>query len=105
MANAQNGHLNAEREMRFTSDAGLVVGVYSGGTIAVGHVLAKRINESELEMLYHGATNEGVHTAGKAHATCSPDDTGCLRMQLAWQWLTGDRSRGHSEWILIDNAT
>ena len=105
VSNSQNGNLNTGTEMRFTSDDGLVVGVYSGGTIAVGHVLAKRINEAELEMLYHGATNEGVHNAGKAHATFSPDNTGCMRMHLDWQWLTGDQSKGQSEWILIDNAT
>jgi hypothetical protein len=56
VSNSQNGNLNTETEMRFTSDDGFVVGVYSGGTTAVGYVLAKRINESELEMLYHGVT-------------------------------------------------
>jgi hypothetical protein len=42
VSNSKNGNLNTETEMRFTSDDGIVVGVYSGGPITVGHVLAKR---------------------------------------------------------------
>ena len=105
ISNSNNGNLNTETVMRFTSDDTVITGFYSGGTIAIGHVLAKRINKMELEMLYHGATKEGVHNAGKAHATFSPDDTGRMHMHLDWQWLTGDQSKGQSEWVLTDNET
>lgn len=91
--------------MRFTSDGDVIVGVYSGGTIAVGHVLAKRTAESELEMLYQGATKQGVHNAGKARAKFTRDDSGHIQMQLDWQWLTGDQSSGRSEWVMIENMT
>ena len=105
VSNSKNGHLNSETEMRFTADNGIVVGTYSGGTIAVGHVLAKRTSATELEMLYHGATKDGIHSAGTAHATFSTDSDGRLHMYLDWQWLTGDRSKGQSEWILVGGAT
>ena len=103
VSNSNNGHLNSETEMRFTADDGIVVATYSGGTIAVGHVLAKRTSATELEMLYHGATSEGIHSAGTARATFSPDSEGRLHMYLNWQWLTGDRSEGQSEWVLVDS--
>lgn len=51
VSNSKNGSLNAETEMRFTSDDGIVVGTYSGGTIAAGHVLGKHLDESQLQML------------------------------------------------------
>jgi len=105
VSNSKNGNLNTETQMRFTSDDGIVVGVYSGGTITVGHVLAKRISELTMDMLYHGATKDGTHNAGKAHATFSQDNEGHVRMHLDWQWLTGDQSKGQSEWILVDSAT
>jgi len=101
VSNSENGHSNSETELRFTADDGIVVGTYSGGTIAVGHVLAKRTSVSELEMLYHSATTDGIHGAGTAHATFSPDPEGRLHMHLNWQWLTGDRSSGQSEWVLV----
>jgi hypothetical protein len=104
VSNSANGNLNTETEMRFTGDNGIVVGVYSGGTIAAGHVLAKRVGESELDMLYHGATTDGIHNAGKARATFGADRDGRMRMYLDWQWLTGDQSKGRSEWVLLDDA-
>ena len=105
LSNSKNGHLNSETEMRFTADDGIVVGTYSGGTIVVGHILAKRTSATELEMLYHGATRDGAQSAGTAHATFSRDSEGRLHMYLDWQWLTGDRSTGQSEWVLVGGAT
>ncbi len=105
VSNSKNGQLNTETEMRFVADDGTITGVYSGGTIAVGHVLAKRTGELAMDMLYHGASKDGAHNAGKAHATFSEDDSGRVRMHLDWQWLTGDQSKGQSEWILVDSAT
>jgi hypothetical protein len=100
VANSANGSLNTETQMRFTSDDGIVVGTYGGGTIVAGHVLARHIGES-LEMLYQGATTAGQIQAGKAVATFSDDGQGPLRMHLEWQWLTGERSHGRSEWIRV----
>jgi hypothetical protein len=104
-SNSSNGNLNTETVMRFTSDDGIVVGMYSGGTIAVGHVLAKRTSAQDLEMLYQGVTRDGAHNAGKARATFASDEQGRLHMYLDWQWFTGDQSKGQSEWVLIESAT
>jgi hypothetical protein len=105
VSNSKNGHLNSETEMRFTTDDGIVVGTYGGGTIVVGHVLARRTSATELEMLYQGATRDGIQSAGSAHATFSVDSEGQMHMHLNWQWLTGDRSKGQSEWVLVGGAT
>lgn len=101
VANSKHGSLNTETIMRFTSDDDVIVANYSGGTIVVGHVLAKRIADSELEMLYQGATTTGQIQAGKANARFRPNADGRMSMYLAWQWLTGDRSSGQSEWVLV----
>jgi hypothetical protein len=93
--------LNTETVMRFVSDDGIVVGTYGGGSIAVGHVLAKRTSAEELEMLYHGATKDGAQNAGRARARFASDNEGRMRMYLDWQWFTGDQSKGQSEWVLI----
>ena len=101
VANSENGSLNTQTEMRFTRDDGIVVASYDGGTIAVGHVLGKRLGEDELEMLYQGATTAGDVQAGTAHATFSLDEEGRVRMHLDWRWLTGDGSSGRSEWVQV----
>jgi hypothetical protein len=101
VANSKNGNINAETIMRFTSDDPVIVGSYSGGTVVAGHVLAKRLDESEIEMLYQGATTDGQVQAGKARAQFRPNADGRMSMYLEWQWLTGDRSFGQSEWVLV----
>jgi hypothetical protein len=101
VSNSTNGSLNSETRMRFTSDEAIVVGSYGGGTIVAGHVLAKHVGESNLDMLYQGATTGGEIQAGRAVATFSKDEQGQLHMHLDWQWLTGEQSRGQSEWILV----
>jgi len=101
VANSKNGSLNTDTIMRFTADEGVIVGSYSGGTIAIGHVLAKRLTESEIEMLYQGATTEGQVQAGRADALFRPNANGRMSMYLEWQWLTGDGSSGQSEWVLV----
>jgi hypothetical protein len=100
VSNSKNGSLNTETEMRFTTDERFIIGNYSGGTIVAGHVLGKRISESELEMLYQGATQDGEVRAGRARARFALDRDHQLRMHLDWQWLTGDQSKGKSEWLL-----
>lgn len=88
--------------MHFVWDDGVVnSGNYAGGTISVGDVLAKRVENAELEMLYHGATTSGEQNAGKARARFVQDNNGRTHMCLDWEWLTGDGSQGQSEWLLI----
>ena len=101
VTNSKNGSLNSDTIMHFTSDDNLIVGNYSGGTIVAGHILGKRLAESEIEMLYQGATTAGQVQAGKAHARFRPNADGRMSMYLEWEWLTGDRSSGQSEWVLV----
>ena len=101
LANSANGSLNTETEMHFTSDDGIVVGHYGGGTIVTGHVLAMHRGETELEMLYQGVTANGEIQAGRARAELAVGDDAGVRMHLDWQWLTGDRSSGQSEWVKV----
>ncbi len=100
VSNSKNGSLNTETVMHFTMDEGVVVGNYHGGSILVGHVLGRRLGESDMELLYQGATVSGGIQAGRAQARFARNADGRPSMYLEWQWLTGDRSAGQSEWVL-----
>jgi hypothetical protein len=102
VANSAHGRVGAETIMRFTADARVVVGEYSGGAIAVGHVLATRSGDgTSLELLYQGATTTGEIRAGRATARFTSVPEGALRMHLDWQWLTGEPATGQSEWVAV----
>src|SRR5260221_14760202 len=97
VSNSKNGSLNAETRMRFTSDEEIVLGIYSGGTIVAGHVLGKHRGESEVEMLYQGATRGGEMQAGRALGAFVHGEDGHGRMHIEGQWLTGGPTRGQSD--------
>ena len=101
IANSSNGIISTDTTMTFVSeDERGILGVYTGGTIKTGQVIARRKDQSTVEMLYQCVTVSQELKAGQALArfSNSPDKTLC--MHLDWQWLTGDRSEGVSEWIL-----
>lgn len=82
VANSKKGSMNTDTIMRFTSDDGSIIGNYRGGTIVAGHVLAKWLAESEIEMLYQGAT-----IAGEVQAVRHMDDSDRMQMvecQCIW---------------------
>lgn len=101
LENSTSGAAGIDTVLSFTSDDDVIVGHYGGGSILVGHVLARRSGECELEMLYQGATTSGQIRAGAAAATFRADDKGGMTMTLEWRWLSGDGSSGTSVWELI----
>ena len=100
IANSKGGTINTKTTMMFVSEDGPLVGVYSGGTIDSGSVIARRTGELTIEMLYHCLTATGELQAGHAWGRFDTDADQQLRMHLDWQWLTGDQSKGQSEWVL-----
>jgi len=100
VSNSAQGSVGTNTKMQFISDKGVVAAKYKGGTIVRGHVLGRRISESEIELLYLSATVSGEVKAGKAHAKFTLGEDKKLHMHMDWQWLTGDHSSGQSEWVL-----
>ena len=101
VANSSTGVINTETTLTFVSEHdSSLLGVYSGGTIKSGQVMARRTGEFTLELLYHCITVGGELKAGQASATFSYTNNHQLCMHLDWQWLTGDRTKGQSDWVL-----
>lgn len=101
IGNSSNGTISTDTTMTFVSedDRG-ILGVYAGGMIRTGQVVACRKDHCTVEMLYQCVTVSHELKAGRAlaHFSYTPDKTLC--MHLDWQWLTGDQSGGVSGWVL-----
>jgi hypothetical protein len=67
VANSTNGTLNTDTTVTFVSeDESSILGVYRGGTIRTGNVVATRKSPSTIEMLYHCVTTSGeLKAAGR----------------------------------------
>ena len=101
IANSRNGSISTDTTMTFVSeDERAILGVYAGGTITNGQVLARRKDDCTIEMLYQCVTTSYEMKAGRALARFSDMPDKPLCMHLDWQWLTGDQSGGVSEWVL-----
>lgn len=98
ISNSKNGTISSETIMSFSSGDVVVPGEYSGGSIKLGNVIAKQVSENEFEMLYQAVTVNNEIQAGSAKASFDASPNGKLKMYLKWQWLTGELSKGTSEW-------
>jgi hypothetical protein len=95
IANSSNRTISTDTTMTFVSeDERGILGVYAGGTIRTGQVVARRKDDDTVEMLYQCVTISHELKAGRALARFShtPEKTLCIH--LDWQWLTGDRPTG-----------
>lgn len=101
-ANTANGTINTETEMHFTEDADIIRASYAGGSIVRGDVMARWTGAMQIDMCYHCLTASDALQAGKAKAHFDRTSDGRLAMRLDWQWLTGDRTKGESYWIAVE---
>jgi hypothetical protein len=106
LTNSSHGTINTQTTMTFVSDdESEIVGRYQGGTIKTGNVVGRWIDRSTLEMLYQCITVSSELKAGRALASFHCDSDDRMHMHLDWQWLTGDQSKGTSQWIeKVDSA-
>jgi hypothetical protein len=102
ISNSANGTITTDTTMSFTEEKdGVMLGVYGGGAIRHGSVVAIRRTSTGMEMLYHCVTVSGELRAGHALGVISEDPVDHRpHLYLDWQWLTGERTRGSSEWVL-----
>jgi ribosomal protein S18 acetylase RimI-like enzyme len=99
--NSTSGVASTNTVLSFTSDDDVIVGHYEGGSVLVGHVLARRIGNYELEMLYQGATTTGQIRSGMATASLAENGGDGMTMTLQWRWTSGDSTSGTSFWTLV----
>ncbi len=96
--NSKVGKVNHDTIFEYKQTENLVTANYSGGTIKYGEILA-RLNGDELDMLYHCFTTDNELKAGKAKAKISYSEDGRIKLNLDWEWLTGEKTEGKSEYI------
>jgi hypothetical protein len=69
---------------------------YHGGGIAFGMLIAKADAAGGLDMRYQHLNAAGELMTGLCRSTPEVLPDGRLRLREAWQWTSGDGSRGES---------
>ena len=99
-----NGVADHETEFHYLVRGSTIVGTYAGGSIAVGHIVARAVSGREIDTLFHCVTADGELRAGRSRGALSLDQSGLLHVRFEWAWLTGDGRGGHSHHVEIPAA-
>jgi hypothetical protein len=97
ISNTANGDVGAETLFRYRHTGDIVTADYSGGSIVVGHLIARVLAGGRLDMRYHHLNDKGDFMLGECISTPEVLPDGRLRFKEEWRWLSGDRSSGTSE--------
>ena len=97
VSNTDNGEVGADTLFHYQQTLDIVTADYRGGSIVVGHLIARRLDNGQLDMRYHHLNDQGELMLGKCISTPERLPDGRLRFKEQWQWLSGDMSSGYSE--------
>ena len=73
-----------------------VTGTYSGGIIAHGSLVARKLEDGSLQMRYHHLTTSGELKSGRCTTRPEVRSDGGLLLHESWQWTDGDEGSGTS---------
>jgi len=97
--NSENGEVSSSTIFEFFQKDDLVEAKYYGGTIVSGNIIGRFISPNRVELLYNCLTTAKQLKAGKAIAEILQRPEGTLSLQIEWEWLNGDHSKGSSQYI------
>lgn len=81
---------------KYEQNGDLVTAKYSGGDIAIGHLIATIQLDGSLDMRYHHRNKSGELMTGICKSVPEVLPNGKLRLHETWQWTCHDHSRGTS---------
>jgi hypothetical protein len=102
VSNTGNGEVGADTLFHYRQTADIVTADYRGGSIVVGHLIARVLAGGRLDVRYHHLNDRGDLMLGTCISTPERLPDGRLRFKEKWQWLSGDRSSGYSEIEEVD---
>lgn len=97
VSNTGTGDVGTETLFHYRQDGLIVTATYRGGDIVAGQLLARVLENGQLDMRYHHLNSRGELMLGKCISTPRRLADGRLAFSESWQWLSGDLSSGQSE--------
>ena len=96
ISNSTNGELAEDLTFLYKQEENRVSCDYKGGEIVEGHLLGTVNEQGNINMSYHQINKKGELKTGicQSIAVAMPD--GKIRLHEAWQWTSGDLSKGTS---------
>jgi hypothetical protein len=96
ITNTANGEVSDETLFRYKQKDKIVWAEYSGGAIVKGFLIAKVLENNDLDMRYEHINQAGELMTGVCHSSPEILADGRMRLHEKWQWTSGDFSSGES---------
>jgi len=94
--NTSNGETSEETVFHYRQTKNIVTATYSGGQIIEGHLIGLVSKDGEINMRYHQVNTNGDLMTGECKSIPEMGSNGKIRLHEAWQWTSGDKSKGNS---------
>jgi len=94
--NSETGEVSSETIFHYHQQSDIVWATYAGGSIRFGTLVATMNDVGCLEMRYQHVNQSGELCTGRCFSTPEVLPDGRYRLHEAWQWTSGDLSRGSS---------
>lgn len=96
VANSANGEVGSNTFFEYTQSGNIVTGIYYGGNIIKGSLIALVDAAGVLDMRYQHINTQQQLMTGTCITTPEILCNGKMRLHEQWQWTCGDKSTGTS---------
>ncbi len=96
VSNTENGETSEETIFEYRQKGTILTSTYKGGKIKEGHLIGLVNKDGTIEMRYHQVNTKGELMTGVCFSKPEIMDNGKIRLYEAWEWTSGDRSKGNS---------
>ena len=95
VSNSENGEVDSDTIFTYQQEGNIVSCSYGGNQIIQGHLIGLVDEHGAIDMRYHQVNKKGALMTGICKSTPRYEH-GRLRLYEAWQWTSGDLSKGNS---------
>ena len=96
ISNTENGETSNETIFIYKQVGNILTAEYKGGKIICGHLIGLVDECGNIEMRYHQVNTKGELMTGICHSKPEILENGKIRLNEAWEWTSGDKSKGQS---------
>lgn len=96
ISNSENGEVSSEMVFHYKQTGTILTCNYQGLKILDGHLIGLVNNDGTIQMSYHQINQNGELMTGVCNSRPELLKNGKIRLHEAWQWTSGDQSKGTS---------
>ena len=100
---SENGETSEETIFEYKQDGNILTSEYQGGQIVKGHLIGLVDEEGNIEVRYHQINIKGELMTGICFSKPKVLEDGRIHLYETWEWTSGDKSRGESILVEMDN--